>query len=84
MREMKYFVYILECADKTFYTGITNDLKKRLKDHADLKAGAKYTKSRRPVRLVYSEVWENKNLALKREASIKLLTHQGKLTLITK
>lgn len=78
----KNFVYILECADKTLYTGYTNDLQKRLKAHNDGK-GAKYTKSRLPVKMVYHESFEDKESAMKREWFIKhKLTREEKLNLI--
>ncbi|NLC78591.1 MAG: GIY-YIG nuclease family protein [Ruminococcaceae bacterium] len=76
------FVYILECADGTLYTGWTHDLDARLKSHNGGKTGAKYTRSRQPVRLVYSERRENKSAALRREIEIKALTRQAKLALI--
>jgi putative endonuclease len=79
---MRYFVYILECADKTLYTGITNDLEKRLKSHNTSKTGAKYTRSRRPVTLKYQESCATKGLALKREATLKKLNREEKLELI--
>jgi putative endonuclease len=78
-----YFVYILECADKTLYTGYTNDLQKRLKNHNQAKSGAKYTKARRPVKLKYSEKFRTKSQAMKREAEIKNLTRKQKLELIS-
>lgn len=80
---MKNYTYILECADHTLYTGWTNDLEKRLKAHNSGK-GAKYTRPsfRRPVRLVYTEVFETKEEAMKREARIKQLTRQKKEQLI--
>lgn len=81
---MSYFVYILECADKSLYTGYTNDLTKRLKQHNDSKYGANYTKSRRPVILKYSEKFSTKSEALKREIEIKSWTRKQKLDLITK
>ena len=56
---MSYFVYILECADKSFYIGCTNNLEKRLKQHNDSRWGAHYTKIRRPVELIYSENFKN-------------------------
>jgi len=77
----EFYVYVLECADKTLYTGYTNDLDKRLKAHNSGK-GAKYTRSRRPVRLIYSECFESKSEALKREYQIKQLTRIQKLKLI--
>ena len=77
----EFYVYVLECADKTLYTGYTNDLDKRLKAHNSGK-GVKYTRSRRPVRLIYSECFESKSEALKREYQIKQLTRTQKLKLI--
>jgi len=79
---MSYYIYILECSDGTFYTGYTNDLKKRLTAHNESKVGAKYTKSRRPVCLVYSEKFKTKSEAMKREASIKNLSRTQKEILI--
>ncbi|MES2409652.1 MAG: GIY-YIG nuclease family protein [Patescibacteria group bacterium] len=79
---MNYFVYILECADKTLYTGTTNDLEKRILTHNTSKTGAKYTRSRRPVALKYFEDCGTKGAALKREAVIKKLTKAGKQKLI--
>jgi putative endonuclease len=81
---MIYYVYILECADKTLYTGYTNYLDKRLKNHNEAKKGAKYTRSRLPVVLKYSEKFETLSEALKREIEIKNLTRKGKLELIKK
>ncbi len=80
---MPYFVYILRCSDGTLYTGITNDLTKRLSDHNSSAAGAKYTRSRRPVDLVYSETCADKSAALKREMAIKKLSRSEKNALIT-
>lgn len=79
--EKRYFVYILECADHTLYTGYTTDLERRLRTHNAGK-GAKYTKTRRPVRLVYYEDFPEKGQALSREAAIKNLTRAQKLALI--
>lgn len=75
-------VYILECADKSLYTGITTDLDRRLTEHNDGNLGAKYTRPRRPVRLVYSEPASSRSSASKREHQIKSMTSQQKLTLI--
>lgn len=77
-----YYVYILECADKTLYTGYTTDLDKRVKNHNESKVGAKYTKARRPVVLKYSEKFSTLSEALKREFEIKALTRKEKLDLI--
>lgn len=76
------FVYILECSDGTLYCGWTNNLQKRLEEHAAGKAGAKYTRGRRPVRLVYRERCPTRSDALKREREIKRLSRAGKLHLI--
>ena len=70
-------VYILECNDGTLYTGWTNDIDKRFKAHNDGK-GAKYTKGRRPLKLVYLEELETKSEALKRENKIKKMTKDKK------
>ncbi|MBN2126868.1 MAG: GIY-YIG nuclease family protein [Candidatus Diapherotrites archaeon] len=78
---MNYFVYLLECRDKTFYCGYTNDLNKRITIHNQGK-GAKYTKPRRPVKLIYFEKFENKNSALKRENEIKKLSRKEKELLV--
>lgn len=76
-----YFVYIIKCSDETYYTGYTNNIEKRLKAHNEGK-GAKYTRSRVPVELVYSESYENKGDALRREYAIKKLTRKQKEKLI--
>ena len=75
------YTYILSCSDGTLYTGWTNDLEKRLKAHNDGK-GAKYTKTRRPVSLVYHEEFDTKEEAMKREYAIKKLSRTKKLELI--
>jgi putative endonuclease len=79
--EKKDCVYILECNDGTLYTGWTNDIDKRFKAHNDGK-GAKYTKGRRPLKLVYLEELETKSDALKRENEIKKMTKDKKRQLI--
>ena len=79
---MTYYVYILECADKTLYTGYTTNLDKRVIAHNTAKTAAKYTKVRRPVHLLYSEAFETKSEALKREWAIKKLDRQAKLAMI--
>ncbi len=78
---MPYFTYILKCADATLYTGITNDLEKRIVAHNTLKTGAKYTRARRPVVLVYSKKCKNKSVALKKECVLKKLSREEKLRL---
>ena len=74
-------VYILRCGDGTLYTGWTNDLEKRLRTHSAGK-GAKYTRARLPVTLVYTEVFETEHEARSRECGIKRLTRSQKLSLI--
>lgn len=81
---MSYFVYILECSDKTLYTGITKDINKRLEEHNSNEKGAKYTKARRPVKLLYEESSLNRSTASKREYEIKKFTKLQKLQLIKK
>ncbi len=78
----KYTVYLLECSDATLYTGYTNDLEKRIKNHNESKTGAKYTRARRPVKLVYQENFRSLSPALKREIAIKKLSRAEKLQLI--
>jgi len=72
---------MLLCNDKTFYTGTSNNVEKRVATHNAGK-GAKYTKIRRPVKLMYSEELANKSEALKREIAIKKLSRQQKITLL--
>ncbi|MAD43306.1 MAG: endonuclease [Arcobacter sp.] len=81
---MSYFVYILECSDGSLYTGITTDLTKRLDEHNNKETGAKYTRVRRPVKLIYQESSENRSTASKREYAIKKFTRIKKLELIQK
>jgi putative endonuclease len=75
-------IYILKCSDNTLYTGVTNDLENRLFQHNHGTTGAKYTRARRPVELVYSELFEDKISAMKREYAVKKLSRQKKLLLI--
>ena len=77
-----YHLYILKCADETLYTGITVDLERRVEEHNSSKLGAKYTKARRPVELVYSKKFLNRSVASKEEAKIKALTRKEKQELI--
>ncbi len=78
---MNWTVYILQCADGTLYTGITNDLARRVAEH-ESGTGAKYTKGRGPLQLVYQESCEDRGLASKRENEIKALDRKAKLLLI--
>lgn len=75
-----WYVYIVKCFDETLYTGITTDVEKRIKKH-NIGKGAKYTKYRRPVELLYFEKQENKSLASKREIEIKKMKRKEKLEL---
>ena len=78
--EKQWVLYILECKDGTFYTGITDDLTRRFIQHNAGK-GAKYTKGRAPLKLVYSEKCESHSHALKREIAVKRLTREEKLNM---
>lgn len=75
------YTYIVKCKDGTLYTGWTNNLEKRIEDHNAGK-GAKYTKSRRPVELVYYEFYETKKEAMRREYVIKRMSRSEKIKLI--
>lgn len=77
-----FYAYILRCADDTLYAGCTDDLEKRLHEHNHAKAGAHYTKIRRPVSLVYSEKFRTLAKARAREAELKRLTREEKLAMI--
>lgn len=79
-----YQIYILRCADGSLYTGSTNDIVKRLHAHNNTKGGARYTKIRRPVELVYQEEYTTKGEALTREAEIKSMKREEKMGLIKK
>ncbi len=80
-----WYVYILKCADNTLYTGITVDVTRRVDEHNhDNKLAAKYTRVRRPVKLVYQEELESRSLATKREKAIKKLKRDDKKLLLTK
>lgn len=77
----EWVVYILECSDKSFYTGITNNLPSRIEAHNN-GTGARYTRGRAPVSLVYQETGHDHSSALKREIQLKKLTKNQKLALI--
>ena len=79
---MSNYTYIVKCSDGTLYCGWTNDLEKRIAAH-NAGTGAKYTKTRRPVELVYREAFETKEEAMSREWHIKQLTRQQKEELIS-
>ncbi len=76
-----YFVYIIECRDRSLYTGITTDVARRFDEHKS-KSGGHYTSSREVVRIVYTEQHPDRSAALKREAEIKRWTRKKKLDLI--
>jgi putative endonuclease len=78
---MPFYVYILLCADGSFYTGYTKNIDARTRLHANGK-GARYTKMHRPKRVAYVELFDSRAKAMKRERAIKKMTHQQKLNLI--
>ncbi len=80
--EPAWKVYMLECADGTLYTGVTNDLARRVEEHNGLSLGAKYTRSRRPVALRYAQECESKGAALREEMRLKKMRREEKLELI--
>jgi putative endonuclease len=77
-----WHIYMVRCSDGTLYAGITNDLEKRIEAHNSGKDGARYTRSRRPVKLVYSEQVESKSAAAKLEYQLKKLPRLKKIRLI--
>ncbi len=77
-----YYLYILKCNDGTLYTGITTDLERRLKEHNRSDLGSRYTRARRPVKLVYSKEFENRASVSKEEYRVKNLSRTQKETLI--
>ncbi|HEY8190555.1 MAG TPA: GIY-YIG nuclease family protein [Micavibrio sp.] len=79
---MSWIVYILRCGDESLYTGITNDMERRLGQHTD-GTGAKYTRGRGPCELLHTETFDDKGTALKREAQIKALSRMDKLKLVS-
>ena len=79
---MKYYLYMVQCIDKTIYTGITTDLERRIEEHNSSEKGAKYTRVRRPVTLVYSEAYKNRSEASKREYYIKKKMSRGEKMLL--
>lgn len=78
---MEWTIYILQCADNTFYTGITNDMDRRFTQHTQ-GTGAKYTKGRGPLKLLYTEPSASRSEASKREHMIKALSREEKMALI--
>ena len=80
--EITWNVYIVRCADGSLYTGIAKSLTKRIEEHNSANTGAKYTRTRRPVSLAYSETCTSRSLATKREIAIKSLTKAQKEALV--
>lgn len=80
--EQVYFVYMLSCSDGTLYTGMTLDVERRVKEHNLSPKGAKYTRTRRPVQLVYTYSYTSRSAAQVEEARIKKLSRHAKLALI--
>lgn len=78
-----YYLYLLRCSDGTLYTGITVDLTRRVEEHNSKTKGAKYTRSRRPVKLVYSKKFRTRSTASKAEYTFKHLPRQEKLQFIS-
>ncbi|MFA6304390.1 MAG: GIY-YIG nuclease family protein [Patescibacteria group bacterium] len=79
-----YYLYLVKCSDATLYAGITIDLKRRINEHNGSPLGAKYTRGRRPVKLVFFKKYKNKSLATKAESKIKKLSRTEKLKLCIK
>ncbi len=79
---LNYFVYIVKCSDSTLYTGYTSNLEQRIKQHNSGSQGAKYTKTRRPVKLVFVEIYQSQREAIRREIAIKKRSREEKLNLI--
>jgi len=78
----EWFVYMLRCADNSLYTGVTTNIERRLKEHNEDKAGAKYTRAKRPVFLVYEEPAESRSAACQREYQLKQLKKSDKESLV--
>ncbi len=78
----EWFVYMLRCADNSLYTGVTTDVERRLKEHNEEKAGAKYTRAKRPVVMVYEESAESRSAACQREYQLKKLKKHEKESLV--
>jgi len=77
-----YYLYIVRCADKTLYTGITKDVEKRVSEHNTSDLGAKYTRARRPVKLVFTKRFRSRSTASRAEAKMKQLSQKEKLAII--
>ncbi len=79
-----WFLYVLECSDESLYTGITTDVERRVEEHNSSPKGAKYTRTRRPVRLVYVKEYPNRSEATKEERAFKQLRREEKLSRVGK
>jgi len=79
-----YFVYILQCNDNTLYTGITSNLARRIEEHNSSKLGAKYTRARRPAKLIFQKEFESRSEAMIEEARIKKLARKEKIEFISR
>ena len=85
MTKNSWFIYMVRCADNSLYTGIAKDVERRIHEHnSDNTSGAKYTKARRPVILVYQEACESRSAATRREYEIRQLGRKGKEKLLDK
>ena len=82
MPDKKYNLYILQCSDGSYYTGISTDVNRRIREHKKGTRGSKYLRGRGPLKLVFSKEVGNRSEALKYEYSIKRLSHQEKQSLI--
>ena len=83
MTDKIWYMYVVQCADSTLYTGITTNIDRRLKEHNSSKRGAKYTRSRRPVKIVYHAVFDSRSSASKAEYRFKKLNRKEKLKIVT-
>ena len=82
-QQKQWLLYMVRCADDSLYTGITNDLQRRIEEHNSNRKSAKYTRSRQPVTLVYQEECSSRSAALKREIAVKKMDKQQKERLIS-
>jgi putative endonuclease len=82
MTDSSWWLYVVECSDGTLYCGVTTSISRRVSEHNTSQRGAKYTRSRRPVSLVYTEQCSSRSDALRREAAFKRMTRKQKLHLI--
>lgn len=79
---MSWYVYMLRCADETLYTGVTTDVVRRVREHNETTQGAKYTRARRPVTLVFKKRYGSRSTAQKAEAALKQLSREAKILLL--